>query len=91
MVWDEEEFTLRTRWYTARLKVEDFPIFQTTVHDSPYSGKWLAHAHKDLVHGYQAPILCPANFNTKIGPGDKANATYTLLYYRAQGIRYQQA
>ena len=48
----------------------------TTVHDSPVSGEWLAHAHKDHVHRYQA-LFCPANFNIKIGPGDEVIGTVT--------------
>ena len=42
------------------------------MHDSPVSGERLAHAHKDLVHHYQALFCCPANFNIIIGPGDEA-------------------
>ena len=44
----------------------------TTVHESPDSGEWLAHAHQDLDNGYQALFFVPANFNIKIGPGDEA-------------------
>ena len=61
MVWDEEEFTLRTRWKG---------LFKNTMHDSP-NGEWLAHAHKDgLVHGYQA-LFFLANFNIKQGVGTR--------------------
>ena len=52
----------------------------TTVHDSPDSGEWLAHAHQDLANRYQALFFVPANFYIKIGPGDEAknNCVFSL-------------
>ena len=60
-------------------------------YDSPGSGEWLAHAHKDLVHRYHALFFCPTNFNIKIGPGDEANADLHLsiiIAFLTRGLRH---
>ena len=53
------------------------------MHESPDSGEWLAHAHRDLDNGYQALFFVPANFNVKIGPGDEARMQHEVLTQRA--------